>query len=83
MMTPTSVLPYMPHGRRPTVCSSHSNVPESIGSPVNESFCSERAPAAVSPASRSIRYTVGAAARLVISNSASASSTRAPWNFPA
>ena len=34
MMTPTSVLPYIPHGVRPSACSIQSQVAASIGSPV-------------------------------------------------
>src|SRR2546430_17505289 len=63
MITPTSVEPYMLHGVTPKVFSTHSRVRESIGSPVNESFSTpSRAPPA-SPEARSMRKTVGAAAR--------------------
>src|SRR5437016_4588257 len=80
MITPTSVEPYMLHGVTPKVFSTHSRVRESIGSPVNESFSSpSRAPSA-RPEPRSMRKTVGAAARLVTQNSSSASSRRPAWN---
>src|SRR2546422_7266896 len=64
MITPTSVEPYMLHGVTPMVFSIHSHVRESIGSPVNEMRSRASRRPSASPEARSMRKTVGAAARL-------------------
>ena len=73
----------MLHGVAPKVARTHSHVRESMGSPVNESFSSAPRRPSASPPLRSMRKTVGAAARVVTPNASSASSTRAAWNLPA
>src|SRR5256885_2240594 len=82
MITPTSVEPYMLHGVTPKVFSTHSRVRESIGSPVNESFSTPSRAPPPSPEARSMRKTVGAAARVGTRNSPSASSRRPAWDLP-
>src|SRR2546428_13845196 len=82
MITPTSVEPYMLHGVTPMVFSIHSHVRESIGSPVNEMRSRASRRPSASPEARSMRKTVGAAARVGAWNSSSASSSRPAGDFP-
>ncbi len=72
----------MLHGGTPKVSVIQRHVASSIGSPVNEIFWRRTRRPAAGPASRSILNTVGAAARLVISNASSASQSRRASNRP-
>src|SRR5262245_22992526 len=81
-MTPVSVLPYMPRGVTPKVDSTKSQVTPSIGSPVKDTLAGAKSPGASRPERRSIRYTVGAAAKLVTPNAVTASTRRSGTNLP-